>query len=128
MKKPTNNIAQSTTSVDACSQRRHASSNTRGEDWNPSLMVADGVQVLGKFVIDSTFHDRVLNQFFDILPHVVKGGDYQAADLLGDQFWNGLSEHERRLASICLKGLFDPTQGAWNYRPDPAQGLIFSTC
>jgi len=106
--------------------KKSASVGIRGETWNSSLMVADGVLNLN-LNIPSALHELVLDQFFGILPHLVQNSDYTPEDLLGDLFWNALSDHNKRLACVCLKQQFDNTLGSWHYRPDGVHGLLFST-
>ncbi len=95
----------------------------RGEPWNSSFMVTDGRLVLGKLFVDATLHDRVLGQYFQVLPNLVVDCDYTALDLLGDRFWNSLSEYEARMAFVILK---DMMRGAWTHRSDKAEGVIFT--
>ncbi len=94
-----------------------------GEAWNSSLMVSDGRLVLGKLFVDAKLHDRVLAQYFQILPNLVKDCNYTAVDLLGDRFLTSLSEYEARMALVILKGMM---LGDWTYSADKAEGVIFT--
>jgi hypothetical protein len=102
-------------------------SGTRGEDWNASLMVTNGVVLFEKLNVDNGFWERVADQYFEILPHLVKNCTYAPVDVLGDKFWNGLTAYEQRMAVVCLKHLARQSRGTFSHRPDKEEGVVIST-
>jgi len=64
----------------------------------------DTMIVLGKFKVDSWLFESVQSHLDAILPHLLKGHDYTAQELLGEDFMADMAM-PRHLATLCLKHL-----------------------
>lgn len=61
--------------------------------------------ILDKYVVETEFFDTVECNFWGILPHLLEETDYTPEELCGEALWTELSEHDRRIAVLCLKHL-----------------------
>ena len=65
------------------------------------------IVVLGKFEVTLDLYMDTEMQFDDIYPRLLEGVNYTPADLVGPEFWSGMSDFGRRLTTHCLQDLAD---------------------
>jgi len=64
----------------------------------------DVVTILdNRFFVESDMYTEVAERFIDMWPHLVLGEIYEAAELVGYEYWAGLSNRERSVCVLILK-------------------------
>ena len=60
------------------------------------LILADG------YTVTESFYNKVGSQVAEIIPAMLPGAKYTLEMLCGDEFWQSLSNGEKRLAGRCM--------------------------
>ena len=88
--------------------------------WGPDEVVApENCIILDQFQISTQLFNRVIQQYREIRPYLVSCGIFSIRELLGIEFWNGLSSIEKRLAHLCMQHLAGEVEAEfYNANPD----------
>lgn len=62
-----------------------------------------GTILSNRFFIDSEMYAEVRERFIDMWPHLIHGEIYEPAELVGYDYWAGLSNLERSVCVLILK-------------------------
>ncbi len=69
-----------------------------------NCLFGDVVTILdNRFFVESGMYTEVAERFIDMWPHLVQGEIYEAAELVGYEYWSGLSNRERSVCVLILK-------------------------
>jgi hypothetical protein len=59
------------------------------------------------FFVDPDFYDQVSQCLLKMYPYLVVGFEYSASEIVGLDYWSGLSPMERNLSILVLKDISD---------------------
>jgi len=56
-----------------------------------------------RFLVQGDTYSEVYERFLDMWPHLIQGRIYEAAELVGYQYWSSLTDLERSVCTLILK-------------------------